>query len=252
MSRWVYTGLLACLVTGAVFAVDEAEPPRLKKKAKPAAAPAPEQKPAPEVKPPAPETKPAPARKTEPAPADLKGEAAPAVRDPDQDPREIAARVARKLEAARDRLAARDTGAATQQVQRDLLEDLDALVEQARRQQQQQQQAGGGSASSSSQAQRQARRQRSQSRAAARQPQPRTTEQPDEAAAAGQGNARKLAPEMNQIADLYKDIWGHLPATLRQEIDQYGRVEFMAKYNDLLRQYYATLAEKSRRREAAP
>ena len=51
---------------------------------------------------------------------------------------------------------------------------------------------------------------------------------------------------MSKIADLYKDIWGHLPETLRQEMNQYSREQFMPKYNELLKQYYATIAEKGR------
>ena len=54
--------------------------------------------------------------------------------------------------------------------------------------------------------------------------------------------------EMSKIADVYKDIWGHLPETLRQEMNQYSREQFMAKYNELLKQYYATIAEKGRRK----
>ena len=53
---------------------------------------------------------------------------------------------------------------------------------------------------------------------------------------------------MSKIADLYKDVWGHLPETLRQEMDQYSREQFMAKYADLLKQYYATIAEKGRQK----
>ena len=53
---------------------------------------------------------------------------------------------------------------------------------------------------------------------------------------------------MSKIADLYKDIWGHLPETLRQEMNQYSREQFMPKYNDLLKQYYATIAEKGRQK----
>ena len=67
-----------------------------------------------------------------------------------------------------------------------------------------------------------------------------------------QGNLRpgSTTPEMknSKIADLYKDIWGHLPETLRQEMNQYSREQFMAKYNDLLKQYYATIAEKGRKK----
>jgi hypothetical protein len=56
------------------------------------------------------------------------------------------------------------------------------------------------------------------------------------------------ANRMSKIADLYKDVWGHLPEKLRQEMDQYSRERFMAKYDDLLKQYYATIAEKGRRK----
>ena len=55
---------------------------------------------------------------------------------------------------------------------------------------------------------------------------------------------REAAPK---VADLYKDIWGHLPETLRQEMTQYTREQFMPKYNELLKQYYATIAEKGRK-----
>ncbi len=63
----------------------------------------------------------------------------------------------------------------------------------------------------------------------------------------GGGNGRR-DEKMSKIADVYKDIWGHLPQTLRQEMDQYSREQFMAKYNELLQQYYATVAEKGRRK----
>ncbi|MFL5245273.1 MAG: hypothetical protein ACJ8FY_24520, partial [Gemmataceae bacterium] len=53
----------------------------------------------------------------------------------------------------------------------------------------------------------------------------------------------------DKLADLYKDIWGHLPETLRAEMNAYAsREEFMAKYRDLLKQYYTTIAEKGQRK----
>lgn len=57
--------------------------------------------------------------------------------------------------------------------------------------------------------------------------------------------ARSGPPET--IADVVKDIWGHLPETLRQEVDQYYREQFMPRYRDLLQQYYLRLAETERR-----
>jgi hypothetical protein len=49
-----------------------------------------------------------------------------------------------------------------------------------------------------------------------------------------------------KVADLYKDVWGHLPERLRQEMDLYYREQFMPRYQELLRQYYSSLAERKR------
>jgi hypothetical protein len=63
----------------------------------------------------------------------------------------------------------------------------------------------------------------------------------------GGGDAN--AKEKNTIADLYKDVWGHLPAHERPKMDVYSRERFMPRYEDLLRQYYRTIAEQGRRNE---
>src|SRR5205085_6741697 len=52
----------------------------------------------------------------------------------------------------------------------------------------------------------------------------------------------------DKFADVVKDIWGHLPETLRQEMDHYYRDQFMPRYRDLLQQYYSRLAERERNR----
>jgi hypothetical protein len=54
----------------------------------------------------------------------------------------------------------------------------------------------------------------------------------------------------NTIADLFRDVWGHLPETKRQEMDAYSRERFMPKYDELLRQYYRTLSEQGRKKES--
>jgi hypothetical protein len=45
--------------------------------------------------------------------------------------------------------------------------------------------------------------------------------------------------------NVFKETWGHLPETLRQDVDQYAQEQFMAKYRALIEQYYATVAEKA-------
>jgi hypothetical protein len=52
-------------------------------------------------------------------------------------------------------------------------------------------------------------------------------------------------PDRN--ADLYKDVWGHLPETIRAQMNAYsGREEYMSKHRDLIKQYYRTLAAQGR------
>ena len=90
---------------------------------------------------------------------------------------------------------------------------------------------------------------RTQGSQASRAPKAGRTNQPRPGTANQAGGGGQSKEEAAKVADLYKDVWGHLPETLRQEMDQYSREEFMAKYGDLLKQYYATIAEKGRHRE---
>lgn len=65
----------------------------------------------------------------------------------------------------------------------------------------------------------------------------------------GQGFG-KASPkrENDKLADLYKDVWGHLPDRMRQEMDLYYREQFMPRYSELLRRYYAALAEQKNKK----
>jgi hypothetical protein len=174
----------------------------------------------------------------------------PDLAEPEKDPQEIMARIAKNMKESQDRLSKKDPSDGTRQVQRDIIKDIDSLINQkSRQQQQQQQQAQQNSQSSSSRRQANSQRQKATrpQQAAGKQSQPRP--QPQQAAAknpGGGGNRNKDA--MGRDADLFKDIWGHLPETLRKDMDAYSRVEFMMKYGDLLKQYYSTIAEKGRRK----
>ncbi len=54
---------------------------------------------------------------------------------------------------------------------------------------------------------------------------------------------------LNKNADQYKDVWGHLPQTLRAQMDAYSNPQpFMPKYDDLIKRYYRTIAEQGRRK----
>jgi hypothetical protein len=218
------------------------EPPvRLKKKARPEA-PKSEAKSEPAPAKPASEKQPVPPRKpdeTEPA-ADTEA------LELEQKLKETMDRLTRNLRQADERLGKEDPGRETQQVMNDIVKDLDELIEATKRQSQQQQQQSSSSSSRKRQQQRDQQRQQN----ASRQNQQRASQTNQQSAQrTNLPRGRNAAPgEASRIADLYKDIWGHLPETLRQEMNQYSREQFMAKYGDLLKQYYTTLAEKGRRK----
>ena len=63
----------------------------------------------------------------------------------------------------------------------------------------------------------------------------------------GVGTFGKTSPHRaEKLADLYKDVWGRLPDRMRQEMDMYYREQFMPRYGELLRQYYAAIAEQKK------
>jgi hypothetical protein len=256
MKRFAALSMLIWLLSTSTAAATEppGEPPqppdRLKKKDTP---PAP--KPI--------EEKGVPMRNTEQKepvkPADSKDEP-PRSRNPMDNPEapepidqaEVLTRVAKNMRSSEDHLAKKDTGDGTRQIQRDILKDLDALIEATKRQQQQQQQQQNSPGASSSKSKRKqtAQGKRTQkdtapsNKSASRKDQPRD----QTANQNGNGGTTKTTEGMTKLADLYKDVWGHLPETLRQEMDQYSREQFMAKYNELLKQYYATIAAKGHRK----
>ena len=49
------------------------------------------------------------------------------------------------------------------------------------------------------------------------------------------------------LADEKLDVWGHLPPSRRKEMDAFSRERFVPRYEEVLRQYYRSIAENSRR-----
>lgn len=216
--------------------------------------------------------------------------------DADANEREVLDRIARNIKTAEERLAQRELGDATRQVQEDVLKDIDALLKKANNPSEgggsganaptpdqgndgeQGQQGKSGSAGKSGQGKSgQSRpssgrslglRQRKQfTRSASRggggqkklgqgstppkagQGTAKGKNEPNEVPNGNQPGAGTRGQEGNasRAADLYKDIWGHLPESLRQEMNAYfNDKQFMAKYDDLIKRYYSAIAEKGR------
>lgn len=225
---------------------DEPEPPvRLKKKDKP-------NDPAPEKKPDAPKEGPKEKPKEDPKQKNKPKPSEPDESEPEVDEKETLARINKNMRASEDRLAKKDASESTRQIQRDILKDIDTLFEQKKKQQQQQssQQNQNPQDQQSKQNQRSQRSQRNQqaNKRSGSDQRPGQGNQPRDAgnqAGAGSSGSKK---DGNKLADLYKDVWGHLPEMMRMEMDTYSKEKFMARYKELLEQYYATIAEKGRRK----
>lgn len=232
---------LAALATADDPRSDDPEPPvRLKKKQRPA--PKSDEKPGPK--------KDESPKKKEAEPKDL-----PEPGEPAEKEKEILERLGKNVRESTERLGRKDTGEGTRQTQSDVVKDLDALIQQTRRQQQQPQDqqpnAGASGKRNSKNQQAGGKSSRSRSERKSRPGKPRNS--PDQSAQANQSNkagAGKNSEEgPSKIAEMYKERWGELPETLRMEMDAYSRERFMARYSELLKQYYSTIAERGRRRE---
>jgi hypothetical protein len=60
--------------------------------------------------------------------------------------------------------------------------------------------------------------------------------------------ARRAAAEQTRRLELIKDVWGHLPPHLREAMQSSFSEKYLPKYDELVKKYYESLAEKNRTR----
>lgn len=71
-----------------------------------------------------------------------------------------------------------------------------------------------------------------------------------ESKAANGGGGDSSKDKVNPAADVFKNAWGHLPETLRAELDAFGMPnQFMDRYDEMIRKYYSKVAEKGGRKK---
>jgi len=215
--------------------------------------------------------------------------------DPDKaktDAKELIERIHKNMDSSQERLGKQDPGADTRKIQKNIVKDLDDLIDQMENQNQSQ-----SSSSSSSKSKSQSKSSASQGADQGKSDKqdqakggPKQDEKKAPASAKGQPKTGKAGSdpkqgkddltkagmdprkgdggkdpkdltkkggvggdsnmkEKNTVADLFKDVWGHLPSMKRLEMDAYSRERFMPRYDDILRQYYRTIAEQGRKKE---
>jgi hypothetical protein len=173
-------------------------------------------------------------------------------------------RMLKKMETVEERLAKNDPGLGTREMQRDILKDLDALIEQTKQQPPPQ---GSKSRSNSSKNSRNQKNSKNSKNSKDSQKSGKDKSRKDKGRQKDKSSARKRGNEgkkdgngagggdkkskmnKNKLAELYKDVWGHLPETMRQEMDAYSRAKYIREYEALLKQYYRTISEEDRSKE---
>jgi hypothetical protein len=144
-------------------------------------------------------------------------------------------RIGRRMRTVEERIAASDTSEPTQRIQRNIVEELAALITQ-----QKQQSAAGQRAPQSSSGRPQAQAQQpgaAPASQAARQPQD-SEERLDRNRDQGDGGQERMA--------LAKEVWGHLPQRVQDAMSSGLPEQFLPKYEQLIEEYYRRLAEEQR------
>jgi hypothetical protein len=204
--------------------------------------------------------------------------------DPQEAEKAVLDRIGRNMRSVEEKLGNRELGDPTSQQQRDIVRDLESLIKNQQRNQgvgddQQPQDKSGGGEQGQDKGKQGERRQQAgnnqsgQQRGSSRGKQGqrqrrqlsgrqrgRSSGQPKSGSEQGQPNSDPNAdnnlgggksPENNKNinADLYKEVWGHLPESLRAEMSAYSNPSpFLPRYDELIKKYYRSIAEQGRKK----
>jgi hypothetical protein len=173
-------------------------------------------------------------------------------------------RIISGMREAHERLAQAKTGAETRQLQERVIEDLRKLLEQLKQRQNAQQSQSQSQSQKDQKNQQQNSSQNRRRRGSKSQPDPqnasRSNSQPEQAGQEQRGSdqargaeertdaARLLAEEAARRELMVKDIWGHLPPQLREAMRNAYNEKYLPKYEELVKKYYESLAERNRKK----
>jgi hypothetical protein len=168
------------------------------------------------------------------------------------------------METVEERLAKNDPGLSTRELQRDILKDLDTLIEQTKRQPPPQSSSRQSRSSKSNKNSRNSKKPRNSSSSKGRKksgspmggqqdnksPRKGSQQKGKEPGREGKrggngagGGDKKNDKKKNKLAEIYKNVWGHLPETMRAEMEAYSRAKYIREYEALLKQYYSNISD---------
>lgn len=145
--------------------------------------------------------------------------------------------IGRQMRIAQRLIGGRDASATTQRIQRQIVEDIERLIEQLNQQAAQQQ-----SASSQLQASRPDESPDPDSMAG-------SGEHPGTSAPAQESDTQVRKPvasdaRLASMMETLQQVWGHLPPRIREQMQSGMAEEFLPQYERLIEHYYQRLAEQ--------
>jgi len=158
-------------------------------------------------------------------------------------------RAVRLMRDAQQRIEQRDTSEKTREIQNQVVEDLDKLIKQLQ-QAQRNPQPNPQSDPSPSPMEFDEREQQQPENSTAQKNQDGQRRRDQEKAAESTERAEQGTPTAAELArreQLEKDVWGHLPPAVRQQLLNVYSEKFLPRYEELVRRYYEALAEQNQR-----
>jgi hypothetical protein len=147
--------------------------------------------------------------------------------------------IAQTMLQVRQRMAQSDAGPATLNLQKQIVADLDLLINQAKK--------SAGQCSSSSSNPRQSAQNPSGSR-----PKPgakagqKTGNKPAAASSPRSPDGQSHKPDMKEMRAMMNNLWGELPPHVREQILQPPAEEFIPKYQNLIEDYFRDLSNEKK------
>lgn len=138
----------------------------------------------------------------------------------------------------------REQQAHAEQVQRQIVENLAKLIEQAEQRKNKQSAGAKSKQQSQQQSQRQQVQQPKQSQSG--KPGEQQSNQPASDSTDRMGKNQTVAADPALIKGLLKDAWGHLPDRQREQMLQNSPERFLPQYELMIERYYRRLAEEQR------
>lgn len=165
----------------------------------------------------------------------LERELGAAATSDEQNPLLGIARQMREVEALIDD---RDSGERTQKVQQQIVDDLDKLIEQAKKNCKK---CGGGQCNA-----------QASTRSSVKPGKPKQGNRPGKPSSqhvarsnATPGTGTPTRPDMQQMREVMKRLWGELPPKVREQMLQLPVEEFLPKYELLIEAYFRRMAEEA-------